>query len=71
MSQSDSDFIEQEARREDVRQRTIEHILIQNRSEMAALSSLLVLPEECTSVAAVLEDYAAQLRCRADHLKSI
>ena len=71
MSQSDSDFIEEEDRQEEIRKQAIHHVLMQQRVAASALGDLLVLPNELLMMANIFDDYAAQLRAQAEKLKSI
>jgi hypothetical protein len=63
--QSDSDFIEQEARQEYVRQQTLLHIMQQQAVLVAALNQTCVLKDEVELFAATYESYAQQLRKKA------
>ena len=71
MSQSDSDFIEQEASDEFWRHAAVADIMKMFRVQSAALCTLLQSPQEMEAIAKYLEDFAAHLRTQAEKLKSI
>lgn len=71
MSQSDSEFIEQEARQENVRQQTLLHIMQQQTVLVAALNQTLVTRDELMIFVKTYENYATQLREQAERMRGI
>jgi hypothetical protein len=65
MSQSESDFIEQESRHEYIRQQTLLHIMQQQTILVAAINQTCALKDEVEIFAATYENYAQQLRKKA------
>ena len=59
MSQSDSEFIEQEER---LRRALLHHTLLELHVSLAMIQKYIALPEECADFANLFEEAAAVLR---------